>query len=156
MTFSPPGPADRTLVIERDFAAPPHIVFEAWSSPEHLVEWFGPNDFTLPSCETDFREGGRYRFCMRSPSGVDHWVWGEYREIISAKRLVFTWNREDGSGNIWNSTVVDLTFSEAGERTKLRLIQTLFENAADRDAHNGGWTEALERLNVYVKEVKRI
>jgi len=142
--------AERTLIIERIFDAPPEIVFEAWTKPEHLTKWWGPTAFTLPFCELDFREGGRYRFCMRSPAGEDHWVWGEYKAIEPPERLEFTWNREDADGNIWNSTVVRLTFANADGRTKFTLNQTLFDTTADRDDHNGGWTQCLERLNSYV------
>ena len=142
--------AERTLIIERIFDAPPEIVFEAWTKPEHLTKWWGPTDFALPFCELDFREGGRYRFCMRSPAGEDHWVWGEYRSIDSPERVEFTWNREDADGNIWNSTIVRLTFANADGRTKFTLNQTLFDTTADRDDHNGGWSQCLERLNLYV------
>lgn len=142
--------AERTLVIERFFDAPRELVFDAWTKPEHLTQWWGPNDFTLPFCELDFRVGGRYRFCMRSPEGEDHWVWGEYSEIEPPERLSFTWNREDANGNIWNSTVVRLTFVDEDGRTRFTLNQTLFDTTADRDDHNGGWTQCLERLNLYV------
>ncbi|MCC7307120.1 MAG: SRPBCC domain-containing protein [Acidobacteria bacterium] len=142
--------AERTLIIDRLFDAPPEIVFEAWTKPEHLTKWWGPNNFTLPFCELDFRVGGRCRFCMRSPAGEDHWVWGEYREIERPKRLSFTWNRVDANGSIWNSTIVKLTFADAGGKTKFTLNQTLFDTTADRDDHNGGWTQCLERLNSYV------
>lgn len=142
--------ADRTLVIERVFDARPDLVFDAWTNPEHLTQWWGPNDFTLPFCELDFRVGGRYRFCMRSPEGEDHWVWGEYREIDPPRRLTFTWNREDAEGNIWNSTVVRLEFSGESGKTNFKLRQTLFDTTIDRDDHNGGWTQCLERLNAFV------
>lgn len=141
---------ERELVIERMFDAPPEVVFDAWSKPEHLVNWWGPNDFILPHCEMEFRLGGRYRFCMRSPEGEDHWVWGEYREISRPDRLVFSWNREDAKGNVWNSTVVYLDLAEDNGKTRFTLHQTLFPTTEDRDDHNGGWTQCLERLNVYV------
>jgi len=59
----------RELVITRIFDAPRALVFEAWSKPEHMVHWFGPNGFTLPVCEMDFRVGGSYRLCMRASGG---------------------------------------------------------------------------------------
>ena len=98
------APSDRALVKTRIFDAPREIVFEAWTRAEHLVNWWGPNDFTLPFCEIDFREGGSYRFCMRSPEGEDYWVWGEYREIDEPGRIVMTWNRENAHRELWSST----------------------------------------------------
>lgn len=144
---------ERTLVIERVFDAPPALVFEAWTSPEHLVNWWGPNDFTLPFCEIDFRVGGRYRFCMRSPDGTDYWVWGEYREIEPHERIVMTWNRENENGELWSRTVAELTFSELGSKTAFRLHQSLFESTEYRDQHNGGWTQCLDRLGDYVTKI---
>ena len=141
---------ERELVITRTFEVPCDLAFEAWTKPEHLVHWWGPNDFTLPFCEADFRTGGRYRLCMRSPEGEDHWVWGEYREIVEPERIVFTWNREDGEGRIWNSTVVFLSFNERGGKTTFTLTQKVFETVADRDDHKGGWTQCLDRLAEYL------
>ena len=142
--------AQRTLVIERVFDAPAKLVFTAWSSPEHLVNWFGPTDFTLPTCEQDFREGGRYRFCMHGPDGSDHWVWGEYREISEFDRLVFTFDREGPDGKPWVNTVVTLSFEEADGRTKFKLHQARFRTEPDRDEHNQGWSASLDRLGAYV------
>jgi uncharacterized protein YndB with AHSA1/START domain len=50
--------ADRELVLTRVFEAPRRLVFEAWTTPEHLAAWWGPSGFTLPVCEMDFRTGG--------------------------------------------------------------------------------------------------
>ncbi|MBA2379414.1 MAG: SRPBCC domain-containing protein [Blastocatellia bacterium] len=52
-------------------------------APDQLV---GPNEFTLPFCEVDFRVGGAYRFCMLAPDGSEHWVTGEYRTIAKPNR----------------------------------------------------------------------
>src|SRR6266852_1692974 len=56
--------ADRELIIERIFDAPRDVVFKAWTDPEDLARWWGPNGCTLAVCETDFRPGGGWRFCM--------------------------------------------------------------------------------------------
>ena len=71
--------AERVLVIERIFNAPPSLVFKAWTDPQHLVHWFGPRGFTLPSCELDLRPGGAWRSCMLSGEGREHWVRGVFR-----------------------------------------------------------------------------
>ncbi|MEO8573570.1 MAG: SRPBCC domain-containing protein [Pyrinomonadaceae bacterium] len=146
--------SDRELVITRIFDAPRQIVFEAWTQVEHLIRWFGPNDFTLPFCEIDFRVGGSYRFCMRSPEGEDHWVWGEYREIVEPGRLVFTWNREGEGGKIWTSTVVDLTFIEVEFKTEFNLRQGTFETVPFCEEHGIGWNQAIDRLNNFVKATR--
>lgn len=137
--------ADRTLILTRTIDAPRELVFEVWSEPEHLVHWLGPNDFTLPFCEVDFRVGGKIRFCMRSPQETDHWVEGTYREIVRPEKIVFTWGRPEFP----TETVVTITLVEEGRQTKLTLHHALFDTVADRDDHRGGWTECLGRLAAY-------
>ena len=146
--------SERVLVIERVFEARRELVFDAWTRVEHLVRWFGPKDFTLPFCEIDFRVGGSYRFCMRSPEREDHWVWGEYQEIVRPERLVFTWNREDSNGDIWSSTVVKASFREQHEHTAFTLEQSLFETVPYRDEHGFGWGQALDRLGSFVEGIE--
>jgi uncharacterized protein YndB with AHSA1/START domain len=151
---TPAAPAaERVLLITRMLDAPRDLVFQAWSSPEHLARWWGPKDFHLPACEVDFRPGGRYRLCMRAPDGEDHWVWGTYQEINPPERLVFTWDRVDPEGSPRSSTVVTITLTEQGDRTRLSLHQTLFETTADRDEHEGGWGECLDRLTAFAKHL---
>ena len=142
--------AKRTLVLTRTFHAPAALVFDAWSDPKHLVRWWGPNDFTLPHCEQDFRVGGRYRFCMRGPDGSDHWVRGEYTLIDRPHRLVFTWLREDADGDIWCDTVVAITLEQRGAVTLLTLNQTTFATVPHCEERSVGWNECLDRLVRYV------
>lgn len=146
---------DRELVIQRIFNAPCETVFNVWSKAEHVVNWFGPSGFTAPTCEIDFRVGGSYRICMHSPEGEDHWVWGEYREIVEPERIVFTWNRgEDLRGKLWSSTVVEVTFEPIGDNaTRFTLRQGLFETAPYCEEHSFGWNQCLDRLGDYVSEI---
>lgn len=81
---------DDELLITRTFDAPPDVVFELWSSAEHLQRWMGPEGFGCPVAEVDFRVGGRYRGMIRSPETGDSWFGGVYREIEPGKRLAFT------------------------------------------------------------------
>lgn len=143
---APTDTVSRTLVITRTFEAPPRLVFLAWSKPEHLVRWFGPNDFTLPTCEQDFRVGGAYRFCMHAPDGSEHWVEGEYLEISEYDKLVFTWTRSDGLPEPWVDNVVTLTFEDLGGRTKFTMHHAFFNTTSHRDEHHGGWVECYDRL----------
>ena len=138
------------LHFERKIAAPCDLLFEVWSQPKHIVNWWGPNDFTVPSCEVDFRVGGSYRLCMRSPEGDDHWLHGTYQEIDEPRKIVFTWRRENADGSIWCDTLVSVTFETSGDETIFRLYQRDFEGAAVRDEHRGGWSECIDRLADYV------
>ncbi len=147
MTMDPIiGTDQRTLVLFRTIHAPRELVFQAWTEPKHLARWWGPTDFTLPHCEQDFRVGGKYRFCMRAPDGSDHWVRGEYTHINAPSRLVFTWLREDGEGDIWCDTVVEIVLEQRGSTTLLTLNQTTFATVAHCEEHAVGWNECLDRL----------
>jgi uncharacterized protein YndB with AHSA1/START domain len=148
--------SDRELIIERIFDASRETVFSVWTSCEHLARWFGPKDFTAPSCEIDFRVGGSYRIVMRSPEGEEHPVWGEYREIIKPERIVLTWNRgQDARGDLWSTTIVELTFAEYGDKTRFVLRQGPFEEASYCEEHSIGWNQCLDRLGEFVSEITR-
>ncbi|MEO6390554.1 MAG: SRPBCC domain-containing protein [Pyrinomonadaceae bacterium] len=140
----------RELVIDRVFDAPPALVFDAWTQKDHLIRWWGPDNFTLPFCEIDFRVGGEYRYCMRAPDGTDHWVWGTYRAIVPPERIVFTWDRKDPDGTPRSKSVVTVTFAEYLGKTRFRLHQGIFEVIDDCSEHIGGWTECLNRLGQFV------
>ena len=140
---------ERELVITRVLDAPRRLVFKAWTEPERVVRWWGPQGFTMPSCKMDVRPGGAFRFCMRSPDGTDHWLQGVYREIVEPERLVLTWAWEDAEGKPGHETLVTVSFAEHGAKTKLTLHQAVFESITARDSHQGGWTSSLDRLVEY-------
>jgi uncharacterized protein YndB with AHSA1/START domain len=144
--------AERELLITRVLDAPPDLVFEAWTNPEHLVRWWGPAGFTTPSCTMDVRPGGSYRICMRAPDGTDHWVQGVYREIVAPQRLVCTWVWEDAEGRPGDETLLTVTFEEHGGKTRLTLHHGVFGTVEERDNHESGWTAILVRLAAYVTE----
>lgn len=143
--------AERTLVIERVFNAPRHLVFQAWTDPEHMSQWFGPRGFKSTVLKNDLRPGGAYRIHMLGPDG-DHWSQGVYREIVPPERLVMAGSWADAQGNPTRpENVLTLTFAELDGKTKLTLHQALFESVTARDAHNGGWSSSFDRLAEYLK-----
>jgi len=144
--------AERELVITRIFDAPRELVFTAWTEPDRAVRWWGPQGFTTARYEIDFRPGGAYRVCMRSPEGTEHWQRGMCRELVEPERLVFTFAWEDAQGRPGHETVVTVTFAEYGAKTKLTLHQAVFETVTARDLHQGGWTSALECLADYLAQ----
>ena len=83
-------PSDREIVMTRSFDAPPRLVFDAWTRPEHFKHWFGCRHSTLLVCDIDLRLGGAYRFVMAGEDGRVHTMHGVYREIIPPSCLVFT------------------------------------------------------------------
>ena len=71
----------REVSITRLFDAPRDLVFQSFTDAEHIARWWGPEGFSVPSCESDPREGGSLRIVMRGPDGTDHPMTGTYREF---------------------------------------------------------------------------
>lgn len=126
-------PSDRTIVLTRDFDAPRHLVFEAFTRPEHLVHWWGPRGTTLSVCEVDLRPGGAWRFVVRKPSGNEHPFRGEYREITPPERLVYTFAIDVAGMRDNPGLVTDLFHDHHGRTTT--LVETMeFPSLEERDA----------------------
>ena len=156
---------DRELVIARWFDAPAALVFDAWTDPRHMAQWWGPRGFINPVCQLDARPGGAWRIVMRGPDGGEHPAKGVYREVAKPRRLVFTIDHSELSDQ-WHDMVnpgrdkrkpkppleilATATFQEQGGKTKLTLTLR-FESAAIRDGFLNvgmaqGWSQTLDRL----------
>jgi uncharacterized protein YndB with AHSA1/START domain len=143
--------SDLELVITRTFDAPRKLVFKLWTQAEHLAHWWGPEGFTLPSCEIDLHPGGAYRFQMRGPDGDDHWLQGVFHEVVESERLVMAGFWADSEGNPKGpTTVITVTFEEHTGKTVLTFHQAIFESITARDAHHYGWTSTFDRLTKYL------
>lgn len=138
-------PKDRELVITRIFDAPPALVFKMWSEPEHIRQWLAPRGMTIPQSEGDFRPGGAWRSCMRTPDGAELWLSGVYREVVPDRKISFThaWEEEGKRGH---ETIVTISLELLGKKTKLTLHQAPFDSVGSRDGHAGGWGECLDKL----------
>src|SRR5689334_8509516 len=91
----------RDLTISRIFDAPIELVWKAWTDPEYVMMWWGPDHFTSPSARMDFREGGTSLVCMRAPKefgGQDMYSTWAYREIVPLQRIEFIQNPADEHG----------------------------------------------------------
>lgn len=78
------------LVLEREIDVPVELVWKAWTTPEHLREWFVPKPWTITACEMDLRPGGVFSTVMRSPEGQEFPNIGCYLEVTPNERLIFT------------------------------------------------------------------
>ena len=142
---------DRELVVTRTIAAPAHIVFEAWSKPEHIKRWFGPVGYPVTMAEMDFRVGGRYRFAMTGPNGKQMTPFGgEYLEIVPNRKLVFTDAFELPGAE---EMVMHVTFDEKDGKTTV-TVRTVFANVAQRATHVGAGME--EGLNSGFDQLEQV
>jgi uncharacterized protein YndB with AHSA1/START domain len=143
---------DVVLRLSRRFNAPRERVFEAWTSPEVLKEWWraGP-DWETPEAEVDLRPGGAYRLAMRDPgSGQTHTLVGEYREIRPPERLVYSWTWESNPQEMrgCEGSLVTVDFVEDGDATNVEITHTGFASEEIRDLHVHGWEAVLANLAV--------
>ena len=134
------------ITLTRVFAAPRSLVYEAWTTPEHLRNWCAPQGFTIPESRGDLRPGGAWWCCMVAPDGIRHPLGGEYREVVPNERLVFTHCWEDENGNPGHETLVTVRFADEDEGTRVTLEQEGFDSPESREGHLGGWTQCLDRL----------
>jgi uncharacterized protein YndB with AHSA1/START domain len=127
--------SDRELVVTRTFNGPARIVFEAWTRPELLRQWWLPKSMgmSLRSCEMDVRVGGKYRLEFE-PDGVA--FFGTYLEVIPPSRLVWS-NDEGGEGG----PVTTVTFEEKGGKTLL-VMRELHASKEALDAAGTGAADA--------------
>jgi uncharacterized protein YndB with AHSA1/START domain len=144
-------PADLELVITRIFDAPRELVFKAWTEPEMLVKWWGPRNFTLPSCKIELRPGGSFLFQMRGPNGDDSWSRGVFREVIRPKLVVMSGGWTDAGGKLLSPEMVTtVTFEEYEGKTRLTLRQAGIVSVESRESHRGGWNGSFDRLAEYL------
>jgi uncharacterized protein YndB with AHSA1/START domain len=141
------------LAITRVLDAPPILVYKAWTEPEHMVRWIGPKGFTAPSVKMDVRPGGQYRALIRSGEGKDYWFRGVYREVVEAERLVFTFAWEE-DGERGQENLVTVTFADENGKTRMTFKQAPFQSVDERDGHEGGWSEAFDKLSAYVAAIR--
>lgn len=160
-----PESKEPTLVVTRVFDAPPDLVFKVWTDPKHVLNWWGPKNFTCPFCTIDLRPDGVFRFCMRSPDGQDYWNRGVYDEIVPppgrsriASRIYFS----DAAGNIVPPTYYGLgtdipaemrdvvTFEPHGDernpQTRLTIRRDTPLSVSKRYGEDVGWNQSLDRF----------
>lgn len=144
--------------IETKFSSPVQRVWEAWSKPELVRQWWGPENYTCPAAKIDFRERGDYLFAMRSPVGDTVWSKGVYQEISPRKRIVCTDvfcdengvmidPREVGLPGEWPAAcLLTVDFRELeGDETLLRLTHEGIPAEMHDDCVQG-WTSSLEKM----------
>lgn len=133
------------VVVRRVVRASRETAFEAWTTPEHVRNWWAPSPTARCTlCEIDLRVGGPYRIHMSDPAdGTRCEVNGEFREITPPERLVYTWHASTNDGDVEN-TLVTVEFVDLGDEVTEVVIQhTGLPDAPIRDGHREGWTKML-------------
>lgn len=140
-------PTDTQILITREFDAPRHLVYQAWTTPELIRQWWNARRGEVTVAEIDLRVGGEWRYAMMARGEFEVAFHGEFREVVANERIVRT---EVYEGAPHASAVSTETFTESGGRTTLTMLVD-HESQADRDAHvqsgmEDGLQDALDLL----------
>jgi len=134
-------PRDEQILITREFDAPRHLVFKAYTTPELVRRWFHANRGEMTVCDIDLRVGGSWRYVMIANGGFEVGFHGEYREVVPDERLVSTEVYEGAPDAPALDTV---TFTEVDGRTMLSIL-VQHSSRENRDAHiNSGMEDGLQ------------
>jgi uncharacterized protein YndB with AHSA1/START domain len=136
-------PSDTQILITREFDAPRHLVFKAWTTPELVKRWWHANRGEVTLCEIDLRVGGKWRYVMAAAEG-EVGFHGEYREIVTDERLVSTEVYEGIPDAERHAALDTLTLTEASGRTLLTILVE-HPTKEGRDAHiNSGMEDGMQ------------
>jgi uncharacterized protein YndB with AHSA1/START domain len=126
-------PTDEQILITREFDAPRHLVWEAWTNPELVKRWWHANRGEVTVAEIDLRVGGTWRYVSVTEGGMEVAFHGEYREIVPNEKLVYTEIFEGVPTDAADAAVNTLTLTEQGGRTFMVAITDL-PNRETRDS----------------------
>jgi len=137
----------RELLITRTLNAPVELVWEVWTKPEHIAQWWGPNGFTNTITKMDMVPGGQWNLTMHGPDGTDYVNKSTFTEVVKFKRISYE--------HFNPHFVATIDFEAQGEQTLLTW-RMLFDTAeilqAVVKAHNAaeGLKQNVEKLSVYL------
>jgi uncharacterized protein YndB with AHSA1/START domain len=162
------GSETERMVITRIFDAPRELVWKAYTDPNYVMQWWGPKGFTAPFCQMDFRVGGKFLFCMRSPDGQEFWNGGEYHEIVTHEKIVSSMYFSDSKGNKVEPAhygieheAVDgahdvITFEDLGNgQTKLTFVGNETLKNAKESGQLEGWNQILDKFAAALSSMTR-
>ena len=143
---------ETSLEIIRFISAPPACVYDAWTDPARLKQWFGPENVRTRNITAEVRVGGKYRWDVITQEGEDWAAFGEYRELVPGKKIVFTWQWDDDEAWENRTSVVTVELFESDGGTELRLRHDQLPSGESRDRHSEGWNSLLDRLEQFISE----
>jgi len=156
------------MVVTRIFDAPRELVWKAWTTPKYAMQWWGPKGFTVPVYEMDFRVGGKFLICMKSPDGQEFWNAGEYHEIVVPEKIVLSMYFADSKGNqvapeqygIEHEAIDGardtVTFEDLGEgKTKLTFTGNEAMEEAKDSGQLEGWNQILDKFVALLDGMKQ-
>jgi uncharacterized protein YndB with AHSA1/START domain len=164
--------AAKEFVISRDLNAPRDLVWDCFTDPAHMKNWWGPKGFTVIASNMDLRPGGIYHYGLKAPDGTPMWGRLIFREITPKERLVFISSFSDEAGGLsrhpmaptWPIEMLSIfTFEELPDGKTRFTVRWSPHNAtpdeqvtfdAGHDSMTGGWTGTMDQLEAYLASVQ--
>jgi len=143
---------NRTVTIERTFNAPLALVWEAWTNPEHIANWWGPKGMQTRVLEHEFKVGSKWKYAMAMPDGNDFISEGQYTEIIPMQKIVTSADFKPMTEGV----ELQILLEEDGENTKFtfKVIHPTEEYKIQQEKMGiyNGWGSAFDRLEAFLQE----
>ncbi|HEV2034449.1 MAG TPA: SRPBCC family protein [Candidatus Dormibacteraeota bacterium] len=152
-------PSDQEIKMTRVFNAPRELVFEAYTKPEHVRNWWGPRSSTSVVFEAEVRPGGKWRYVILDRDGHEVPFTGVYQEVTPPERLVYTETYDVEPFNLGDPALNTATFTEEAGRT-LVSVTTVYPSKEVRDyvlttGMEGGAAESYDRLEELLIELSK-
>lgn len=143
---------NRTVTIERIYDAPLALVWEAWTNPEHIANWWGPKGMQTRVLEHDFKLGGKWKYAMAMPDGNDFISEGTYLEIVELQKIVCSADFKPMTEGV----ELQILLEEDGDKTKFtfKVIHATEEYKIQQEKMGiyNGWGSTFDRLEAFLKE----
>lgn len=142
------------LSAEKDFTVPVEKLYQAWTTPEDLKQWWKPSENHLTTVELDIREGGKFKYEFagkdEQPTVV---ITGEYKEVKPNEKLVYSWNWSIPTDTVKPSDhELTIEFTGTGDGSKISVTQKNFQDDESITPHQEGWEKALTDLQTYLNQ----
>lgn len=145
---------NNTITVKREFAAPLHQVWKAWTDPNLLDKWWGPKPWNAETKYMEFSEGGRWHYSMNGPDGEKHWAFADYYEIDPEKSIYVRDGFCDEEGTVNSKMPLNFWKLEFSEKDNVTLVDMLltFDSAEDLETNinmgfKEGFTQGLNQLD---------
>ena len=138
------------LQLNRIIPASRERVFAAWTTPEAIKVWFGPDSCRVFDVQVDLRVDGEYCFSLSTKDLGEIKVSGRYLEVTPPTKLIYTWRWEGNPELTVGTSLVTVEFTSAGTFTEIRLTHEQLPSIESRDDHGRGWSGTFDKLEKYL------
>jgi uncharacterized protein YndB with AHSA1/START domain len=142
-----------SLLVRRTVRGTPEAVFKAWTEPEQVRQWWGPENVHCPECMIELRVGGAYRIANQLPDDSIIWITGEFLRVEPPHLIEYTWRRGlDSAGTLDSDERVTVRFSAQSDLTEVTVAHTRIADQTAYDSHEFGWTGCLDGFAEFLDE----